>query len=86
MLLGGSAQRSTRAELAVSADAKHLDEVSGFIPGGAVEVVREQLTRVAFQAQHGDPVEAGVSKWLLDKPDSPARPASGVQPLAHSNQ
>jgi hypothetical protein len=60
MLLGGSAQRSTRAELAVLADAKHLDEVSGFILGGAVEVVREQLTRVAFQAQHGDPVEAGV--------------------------
>src|SRR3954470_695234 len=27
--------------------AKHLDEVSDFIPGGAVEVAREQLTRVA---------------------------------------
>ena len=27
--------------------AKHLDEVSGFIPGGAAEVAREQLTRVA---------------------------------------
>lgn len=27
--------------------AKHLDEVSAFIPGGAVEVAREQLTRVA---------------------------------------
>ena len=27
--------------------AKHLDEVAGFIPGGAVEVAREQLTRVA---------------------------------------
>jgi membrane protein len=27
--------------------AKHLDDVSGFIPGGAVEVAREQLTRVA---------------------------------------
>jgi membrane protein len=27
--------------------AKHLDEISGFIPGGAVEVAREQLTRVA---------------------------------------
>ncbi|MBR1153591.1 YihY/virulence factor BrkB family protein [Bradyrhizobium sp. JYMT SZCCT0428] len=26
--------------------AKHLDEVSGFFPGGAVDVVREQLTRV----------------------------------------
>lgn len=27
--------------------AKHLDEVGGFIPGGAVDVAREQLTRVA---------------------------------------
>ena len=27
--------------------AKHLDEASGFIPGGAADVAREQLTRVA---------------------------------------
>jgi membrane protein len=27
--------------------AKHLDEVSGFVPGGAIEVAREQLTRVS---------------------------------------
>jgi membrane protein len=27
--------------------AKHLDQVSGFIPGGAIDVAREQLTRVA---------------------------------------
>lgn len=27
--------------------AKHLDEVAGIIPGGAVDVAREQLTRVA---------------------------------------
>jgi membrane protein len=27
--------------------AKHLDEVSGFVPGGAIDVAREQLTRVA---------------------------------------
>ena len=27
--------------------AKHLDQVSGFMPGGAVDVAREQLTRVA---------------------------------------
>ncbi|WP_028146136.1 YihY/virulence factor BrkB family protein [Bradyrhizobium japonicum] len=27
--------------------AKHLDDVAGFIPGGAVDVAREQLTRVA---------------------------------------
>jgi len=26
--------------------ARHLDEISGFIPGGAVDVAREQLTRV----------------------------------------
>jgi membrane protein len=27
--------------------ARHLDQVSGFVPGGAIEVAREQLTRVA---------------------------------------
>jgi membrane protein len=27
--------------------AKHLDQVSGFMPGGAIDVAREQLTRVA---------------------------------------
>jgi len=27
--------------------AKHLDEASGYIPGGAADVAREQLTRVA---------------------------------------
>jgi membrane protein len=27
--------------------AKHLDQISGFVPGGAVDVAREQLTRVA---------------------------------------
>jgi membrane protein len=26
--------------------AKHLDEISGFVPGGAIDVAREQLTRV----------------------------------------
>jgi membrane protein len=30
-----------------SSIAKHLDAVSGFIPGGAVDVARDQLTRVA---------------------------------------
>ncbi|MET3971361.1 MULTISPECIES: YihY/virulence factor BrkB family protein [Bradyrhizobium] len=30
--------------------AKHLDDVSGFIPGGAVDVAREQLTRVATKS------------------------------------
>jgi membrane protein len=27
--------------------AKHLDDVAGFVPGGAVDIAREQLTRVA---------------------------------------
>jgi membrane protein len=27
--------------------AKHLDEIGGFVPGGAIEIAREQLTRVA---------------------------------------
>ncbi|WP_375775939.1 hypothetical protein ACE103_29675 [Bradyrhizobium sp. ma5] len=27
--------------------AKHLDDISGFAPGGAIDVAREQLTRVA---------------------------------------
>lgn len=27
--------------------AKHLDQVSGFVPGGAIDVARDQLTRVA---------------------------------------
>ena len=30
-----------------SSIAKHLDQVTGFLPGGAIEVAREQLTRVA---------------------------------------
>lgn len=32
--------------------AKHLDQISGFLPGGAVEVVREQLTRVSSKGDH----------------------------------
>lgn len=27
--------------------AKHLDDISGFVPGGAIDIAREQLTRVA---------------------------------------
>lgn len=30
-----------------SSIAKHLDQVSGFVPGGAIDVARDQLTRVA---------------------------------------
>ncbi|WP_247316150.1 hypothetical protein [Bradyrhizobium sp. 141] len=30
-----------------TAIARHLDQVSGFLPGGAVDVARDQLTRVA---------------------------------------
>jgi membrane protein len=32
--------------------AKHLDELAGLIPGGAVEVAREQLTRVASKGNN----------------------------------
>lgn len=30
---------------------RHLESAGGFLPGGAIEVVREQMTRVAEQAQ-----------------------------------
>jgi membrane protein len=30
--------------------AKHLDDVSGFVPGGAIDVAREQLTRVSSKS------------------------------------
>jgi membrane protein len=32
--------------------ARHLDEVSGFMPGGAIDVIRDQLTRVASKGDH----------------------------------
>ncbi|QQO12549.1 YihY/virulence factor BrkB family protein [Bradyrhizobium diazoefficiens] len=32
--------------------AKHLDQISGFVPGGAIEVAREQLTRVSSKGDH----------------------------------
>lgn len=32
--------------------AKHLDDVAGVVPGGAVEIAREQLTRVASKGNH----------------------------------
>lgn len=32
--------------------AKHLDQVSGFLPGGAIDVARDQLTRVASKGNH----------------------------------
>jgi membrane protein len=31
---------------------RHLDEVSGILPGGAIEVAKEQLTRVASHGSH----------------------------------
>jgi membrane protein len=34
-----------------SAIAAHLDSVSGFLPGGAIDVARDQLTRVASKGQ-----------------------------------
>lgn len=32
--------------------AKHLDQLGGFLPGGAIDVAREQLTRVASKGSH----------------------------------
>ena len=29
--------------------ASHLDSIAGFVPGGAIEVIRDQITRVASQ-------------------------------------
>ena len=50
-----------------SSIAKHLDEISGFVPGGAIDIAREQLTRVATK---GDRtlgltfvVGLGISLW-----------------------
>jgi membrane protein len=31
---------------------KHLDQVGGFLPGGAIDVARDQLTRVASKGSH----------------------------------
>lgn len=31
---------------------KHLDQASGFLPGGAIDVARDQLTRVASKGSH----------------------------------
>jgi len=31
--------------------AKHLDEISGFVPGGAIDIAREQLTRVVTKGE-----------------------------------
>lgn len=47
--------------------AKHLDDVSGFIPGGAVDVAREQLTRVATKGNRTlgftFAIGLGISLW-----------------------
>jgi membrane protein len=32
--------------------ARHLDQLGGFLPGGAIDVAREQLTRVASKGAH----------------------------------
>jgi membrane protein len=34
-----------------SAIARHFDQVSGVLPGGAIDVAREQLTRVASKVR-----------------------------------
>ncbi|WP_246774069.1 YihY/virulence factor BrkB family protein [Bradyrhizobium diazoefficiens] len=47
--------------------AKHLDQVSGFIPGGAIDVARDQLTRVASKGNQTlgltFTIGLGVSLW-----------------------
>ena len=46
---------------------KHLDQVGGFLPGGAIDVVREQLTRVASKGAQSLGftflIGLGVSLW-----------------------
>ena len=50
-----------------SAIARHLDQVSGVLPGGAIEVAREQLTRVASKGPQALGltflIGLGVSLW-----------------------
>jgi membrane protein len=36
--------------------AKHLDDVAGFMPGGAVDAAREQLTRVPTKPEEPSPL------------------------------
>ena len=47
--------------------ARHLDQLGGFLPGGAIDVAREQLTRVASKGSHTLGltflVGLGVSLW-----------------------
>jgi membrane protein len=50
--------------------AAHLDALSGFAPGGAVEVLREELTRLAHQDRaalgFGFAVSLGFSLWTAN--------------------
>jgi membrane protein len=47
--------------------AKHLDQISGFVPGGAIEVARDQLTRVTSKGHQSLGVTfaigLGISLW-----------------------
>jgi membrane protein len=47
--------------------ARHLDQLGGFLPGGAIEVAREQLTLVASKGSHSLGITfligLGVSLW-----------------------
>ena len=47
--------------------AKHLDQLGGFLPGGAIDVARDQLTRVASKGSHTLGltflVGLGISLW-----------------------
>ncbi|MBR0950348.1 YihY/virulence factor BrkB family protein [Bradyrhizobium canariense] len=47
--------------------AKHLDQISGFVPGGAIEVARDQLTRVTSKGPQSlgltFAIGLGISLW-----------------------
>ncbi len=47
--------------------ARHLDQLGGFLPGGAIDIAREQLTRVASKGSHALGITflvgLGVSLW-----------------------
>jgi Predicted membrane protein len=50
----------------------HLDQVSGFMPSGAIDVARDQLTRVASKA---------IKLWALPSRSALASPCGARTPL-----
>jgi membrane protein len=47
--------------------AKHLEDMAGFVPGGAIDVAREQLTRVSSKGDR-DHDEPGVGRPRRSSP------------------